>query len=51
MRNSLLNFNFNNCNLDWPLCIYDKEYRYKYIDYFVFKSLDHPTLINDYFFS
>ena len=51
MRNSLLNFNFNNCNLDWPLCIYDKEYRYKYIDYFVFKSLDQPNLINDYFFS
>ena len=51
MRNSLLNFNFNNCNLDWPLCIYDNEYRYKYIDYFVFKSLDQPNLINDYFFS
>ena len=49
--NSLINDTENKCDLDWPLCIYDIKYRFSKVDYFVFKTLEKPNLIEDYFFT
>jgi len=48
--NSYINSVNNECDLDWPLCIYDKKYRFENVDYFVYKVLDEPNLIDNYYF-
>ena len=48
--NSYINSDNNKCDLDWPLCIYDKKYRFENVDYFVYKVLDEPNLIDNYYF-
>ena len=49
--NSYINSDNNKCDLDWPLCIYDKKYRFENNDFFVFKVLDEPNFIDDYYFN
>lgn len=40
------------CDLDWPLCIYDIDYRFNYVEYFIFKTLEKKqVIIDDYFFN
>jgi len=44
--------NINECYEEWPICIYDNEYKYKIVKYFHF--MIHPDkikIISDYFFS
>ena len=48
--NSYISLEKNECDLDWPLCIYDRKYRFENVDYFVFKVLDEPNLIDNYYF-
>ena len=48
--NSFMELNESNCDLDWPLCIYDIKYRFSKVDFFVYKTLEKPNLIEDYFF-
>jgi hypothetical protein len=37
------------CFLDWPLCIFDNNYKYNLVNYLVFKVQDPPNFIDDYF--
>ena len=37
------------CNKDWPLCLYDREYRFEVQEYFVFKTMECPVVVDDYF--
>ena len=48
IMNSYIN-NVNQCNLDWPLCIYDRQYRFEHCECFIYKVLDEPVIIDDYF--
>ena len=48
IMNSYIN-NVNQCNLDWPLCIYDRQYRFEHCECFIYKVLDEPVIIEDYF--
>jgi hypothetical protein len=38
------------CFREWPLCIFDHNYKYEIIDCFTFKILTPPNLIDDYFY-
>lgn len=49
IKNSFIHVDY--CDLDWPLCIYDIDYRFNYVEYFIFKTLKKPNLIDDYFFT
>ena len=48
--NSYISLEKSECDLDWPLCIYDRQYRFENVDYFVFKVLDEPNVIDNYYF-
>lgn len=57
-NNKLLNSVFYNkkheckhiqCNKDWPLCLYDRDYRFEVQEYFVFKTMGCPVVIEEYF--
>ena len=48
--NSYISLEKSECDLDWPLCIYDRQYRFENVDYFVFKILDEPNVIDNYYF-
>ncbi len=37
------------CNLEWPICIYDAEAAYKVIENFIYKSNEKIEIIEDYF--
>lgn len=37
------------CNKDWPLCLYDRGYRFEVREYFVFKTMECPVVVDDYF--
>lgn len=39
------------CNMDWPLCIYDTYYKHDITEFFVFRTIDPPKFIEDYFFT
>lgn len=41
----------DDCNLDWPLCIYDRKYRFEYCEFFVYKVLEEPDVIDDFYFT
>lgn len=49
-RNSCLGVT-EKCNLDWPLCIYDKFFKFNLINYLYFRTADEINLIEDYFYS
>jgi hypothetical protein len=38
------------CFPDWPLCIYDINYKYNIVEYLVFKTNDAPLIIENYYF-
>jgi hypothetical protein len=38
------------CYPEWPLCIYDLNYKYNLVNYLVFRVMSPPIIINDYFF-
>jgi hypothetical protein len=38
------------CFPDWPLCIYDLNYKYHIVEHLVFKVNDAPLVIENYFF-
>ena len=37
------------CDKDWPLCAKDTEYRHEISDYFVYKTLDKPNIITNFY--
>lgn len=39
------------CNLNWPLCIYDKFFKLNLINYLYFKTADDINIIEQYFYS
>jgi hypothetical protein len=39
------------CNMDWPLCIYDTYYKHDITEFFIFRTIDPPKFIEDYFFT
>ena len=49
-RNSILGVS-DNCNLNWPLCIYDKFFKMNVINYFYFRTSEKIEIIEDYFYS
>jgi hypothetical protein len=38
------------CFPDWPLCIYDLNYKYHIVEFLIFKVHDPPLIIENYFF-
>ncbi|MCQ2818792.1 MAG: TBC domain-containing protein [archaeon] len=38
------------CDLDWPICLYDRDYRFTPIEYTVFRKMNPPKIIDGYFF-
>ena len=49
-RNSCLGFK-KKCNINWPLCIYDKFFKLNIINYFYFRISEKVNIIEDYFYS
>lgn len=39
------------CNVNWPLCIYDKFFKLNLINFLVFRTADDVNIIEDYFYS
>jgi len=39
------------CNVNWPLCIYDKFFKLNLINFLVFRTADDVNVIQDYFYS
>ena len=37
------------CDTDWPLCAKDTEYRHSITDYFVYKTLNKPNIITNFY--
>ena len=37
------------CDTDWPLCAKDTEYHHEISDYFVYKTLNKPNIINNFY--
>lgn len=37
------------CDKDWPLCTKDYDYRHEISDYFIYRTLDKPNIINNYY--
>ena len=37
------------CDLDWPLCSKDQNYRHEIIEFIIYKQLEKPIVINDYY--
>lgn len=40
--------NRKECDLNWPLCTHDDNYKFEISQYFIYKQLERPLLINDY---
>lgn len=49
-RNSCLGVN-EKCNLNWPLCIYDKFFKLNLINFLIFTTAEKFDIIDDYFFN
>ena len=49
-RNSCLGIS-EKCNVNWPLCIYDKFFKLNLINFLVFRTADNVIVIDDYFYS
>ena len=37
------------CDLDWPLCSKDQNYRHEIIEFIIYKQLEKPIVINNYY--
>ena len=37
------------CNINWPICIYDHNHQSRYISYLAFRCANEPKIIDDYF--
>ena len=37
------------CNINWPICIYDANLKYQYIDTVIYRQLNDCNIIEDYF--
>lgn len=38
------------CDLDWPVCLYDRSYRFKKVEFIVYKNGKTIEFIDDYYF-
>lgn len=48
VKNSLIDI--PQCDLDWPLCLYDRKYRFEVPLFTVFSCKNAPIVIDDFFF-
>jgi hypothetical protein len=39
------------CQIEWPLCIFDTYYKHDITNYFIFKTFFEPCLIDDFYYS
>ena len=39
------------CDLDWPICLYDRSYRFKKVEFIVYKTGKPKEVIDDYYFN
>lgn len=38
------------CSIEWPLCIYDTYYKYEITEFFIYRTMEAPKLLENYFF-
>lgn len=37
------------CDLDWPICLYDRKYRFNRVEFIIYKAKEEPEIIENYF--